>query len=356
MQHLSNKKIFLYAFIILDIFILLFIGFVFVRDKRIEARNRQAAIEAAQKTQNIDIEWNVEKTVYPLTYFGQDKKLIEIKINSPIYTTLNIESQIDGLSKVKKEDINIKPGSRIVHIAPDISEQGYKKLENKMNSKVRLKISKEGETLVNDSKSVQFMAINEIVWQKKGRENHEYILRLVNKDAPKIVELVGKAAKHVEEMGGEDNIMIGTLGDRNQQISEMKAVFAAMSQDYDIKYVFSHRSYFDNFAQRLKTPSQVLETNTGLCIELSLVMSAALEHVSLRPVIIIVPGHAFAGIELGPKTGEYVFIETTLLSEEPQEALKIGQEQWEIAKMSGQYKILNVTDIRQDGIIPIQLD
>jgi hypothetical protein len=52
-------------------------------------------------------------------------------------------------------------------------------------------------------------------------------------------------------------------------------------------------------AQRLRTPTDVLRTKSGTCIDLALLFAACLEYVDIYPVIFLLPGHALPGYWVG---------------------------------------------------------
>src|SRR4029453_13566701 len=48
-------------------------------------------------------------------------------------------------------------------------------------------------------------------------------------------------------------------------------------------------------AQRLRTPSEVINGRRGTCIDLALLMAACLEYVEIYPVVFLLNDHAFPG-------------------------------------------------------------
>lgn len=59
-------------------------------------------------------------------------------------------------------------------------------------------------------------------------------------------------------------------------------------------YINPPPSYY-LMAQRLRTPSEVIEGNRGTCIDLALLLASCLEYVDIYPVIFLLKGHAFPG-------------------------------------------------------------
>ncbi len=51
-----------------------------------------------------------------------------------------------------------------------------------------------------------------------------------------------------------------------------------------------------NAVEDIKLPREVLQQHSGMCIELTTLLAAAVESIGLHPEIVIVPGHAFLGV------------------------------------------------------------
>ncbi|HXH85647.1 MAG TPA: hypothetical protein VNI35_02410, partial [Nitrospira sp.] len=47
--------------------------------------------------------------------------------------------------------------------------------------------------------------------------------------------------------------------------------------------------------QRLRTPSEILASSSGTCIDLALLLASCLEYVDIYPVVVLLSGHAFVG-------------------------------------------------------------
>jgi len=183
----------------------------------------------------------------------------------------------------------------------------------------------------------------------------KYAVRWINKDREEIKELVRKAADHMKELGGQANALVGGMGDKEEIKRQLEAIFLAITKDYQVRYVLAPFSYDNVKAQRIKPPEEVLQTKSGLCIELSLLTAAALENIGLDGVVVITEGHAWAGVELSPRSQNYVFMETTALDKTPQEAITIAQKNWNLLKeKTDKYRLLNVNELRAEGINPMK--
>lgn len=75
--------------------------------------------------------------------------------------------------------------------------------------------------------------------------------------------------------------------------SAIWAAVAALKLDYALP-----PSSFEQFGQKVRSPSHILESGLATCFDLSLLFCAALEQAGLNPLLIFTRGHAFAGFWL----------------------------------------------------------
>lgn len=359
------KKIFqskrnIAIFFLFDLLLIGSVAFLFFSSRREIAQRDQEIRQILEKKKEISVELETEERVMPVTYFGDDKRVGILKIASPIYGRLSIEMEIPGIAEAEKEVINIKPESRIFPLSPEISEAGYRSLTEPKETSLHLKVSflddnGDERILLEKKEKIFFYSKNDIVWANEKENNFKYLARWINKDRDEIRSLVRLAADHMKELGGEANALVGNSKDKKEVERELKAIFLAISKDYQVRYIAAPFSYDDLNVQRVKTPEEVLGTKSGLCIELSLLTAAALEHIGLNPVVVVTTGHAWAGVELSPRSQEYVFIETTALDRKPDEAVAIAQKEWEeIRNNFSSYRVININELRAEGMIPMR--
>jgi hypothetical protein len=75
---------------------------------------------------------------------------------------------------------------------------------------------------------------------------------------------------------------------------QVRAIWAALLYGTPLTYINPPPTYTQN-AQRLRTPSVILEEGRGTCIDLALLFAACLEYVGILPVIFLIQGHCFPG-------------------------------------------------------------
>lgn len=112
------------------------------------------------------------------------------------------------------------------------------------------------------------------------------------------------------------------------------------------------------FVQRTRLPAEILASTNAQCLEGTLLFATLMEAIGIRPILVIVPGHAFVGWHTVPKDGvkgNALFVETTMVggasfAEAVQVATtRVMQERADGAFESGSSTLIDVAAIRQAG-------
>ena len=76
--------------------------------------------------------------------------------------------------------------------------------------------------------------------------------------------------------------------------AQVRAIWTAVVNEYRLQYINPPPSY-SRETQRLRTPTDIVTSNTGTCIDLALMLASILEYIDIYPVIVLLSGHAFVG-------------------------------------------------------------
>lgn len=147
------------------------------------------------------------------------------------------------------------------------------------------------------------------------------------------------------------------------------AAFQAL-QDRNLIYSEPPAS-FEHTGQRVRTSTQVLHNRNGTCIDLAITYAALLEQVGLHPVIVIIHGHALAGLLASKKplahpviynsvtirnyiqSGELVPIETVLMTTPNATFRDAVMEAKNTLQQHPGLGLVSVHDARLDGMRPL---
>ena len=71
------------------------------------------------------------------------------------------------------------------------------------------------------------------------------------------------------------------------------------------------------FSQHVRLLEQTWSDRAATCIDGSVLIASALQHIGLRPFLVLVPGHAFVGFHLDAVGNRAAYLETTVLGAAP---------------------------------------
>lgn len=148
------------------------------------------------------------------------------------------------------------------------------------------------------------------------------------------------------------------VGEQGVTVPQIKALFDEL-KSRGVTYVMDPNVTSDQmFVQRTRLPSEVLTSTNAQCLEGTLLFATLMEAIGVKPIIIMVPGHAFVGwhtVAQDGTKGEPLFVETTMVGgatfEQAVEVAtkRVGQELKKGSFKSGSSTIVDVAAIRQAG-------
>jgi hypothetical protein len=110
----------------------------------------------------------------------------------------------------------------------------------------------------------------------------------------------------------------GIAGGEQEIVRFMKALYDYMCETH-MRYVSSHDVPSDvgdvqTTVQTVRMPRDVIITNEGLCVELTLLWSSVMEHLGLPTTLLFRPGHAYILVWEGKGSNTYIPIECTAIT------------------------------------------
>jgi hypothetical protein len=146
-----------------------------------------------------------------------------------------------------------------------------------------------------------------------------YLGAFVTPNTPDIMSFLRTAAdRHPEGR------LIGYQGSAELVEPQVKAVYKAL-KDTGVVYVNSVITFDPDegtSSQRIRLPRESLRDRTANCIDGTVLVASLLEGMSLNPAIVLVPGHALVSWETWPDSGEWRYLETTMIGSHPYDAAR----------------------------------
>ena len=172
-------------------------------------------------------------------------------------------------------------------------------LRERVHSTLYVKVACGGRTALEETHRVTLIPVDEWV---DDTENNPWLPSFVLPRDPAVLTIVNSSRRYL--VGIQDDPAAGFDG--YQSIDEeaanptagvdaqVQAIWTALVNEYRLQYINPPPAYSER-SQRLRTPTDILGSNTGTCIDLALLLASCLEYIDIYPVVVLLSGHAFAG-------------------------------------------------------------
>ncbi|HEY1936350.1 MAG TPA: hypothetical protein VGJ33_00265 [Candidatus Angelobacter sp.] len=265
-----------------------------------------------------------------------------------------ISAEVRGWSEELTQTAVIGPHEvRTFNLNPELLAKAYENGEiHPATLEVEVQDPATGHTFAQQ-RTVFIHSASDFFWGRKFA-NAQLLARWVTPHDDKVLQLVAKAERLVPggRMRGYNPVPGVNLAE--QVRAQARAIFRAMQRS-GISYVSSIYT-FGNYAgetQRIRLPRETLELSNANCIDVSVAFASALENLGMQPVIVVVPGHAFTGVRLGPNSQDILYLDLTVLPRGTFAAAESRAQAW--LKKTPQNEVLTV-DIgaaRSLGVYPM---
>ncbi len=142
---------------------------------------------------------------------------------------------------------------------------------------------------------------------------HELTAAFVLPNDPAVETILVKARGVLARSGDPDASLSGyQTGDPRKVWGVVSAIYQAAAS-FGIGYVVPPAS-FEKTGQKVRTPSQILETKLATCLDLAFLFAACCEQAGLNSLVTLLKGHAFTAVWLVPErlpaavTGDAAFL------------------------------------------------
>ncbi|MGL1933956.1 MAG: hypothetical protein OCD01_03010 [Fibrobacterales bacterium] len=245
---------------------------------------------------------------------SQESYRVLVEVEIPGYTEMASETVVVG--KLSTIDVSLLPNLKYEAIA-EILEQ------IDVQVSVRIFLVKNDRTILIHSESNGSSIAPANTWSSQRVFDYdndsttaydvvdyeEYIVRWAQHNEPSLEALSKEAIAYTL-----DASFVGyqeVLGATKESVveSQVEALYKAL-QDRDIRYINS--TFSTTGRQKVLFPGETLASGGANCIDGTVLWAALLKHISLNPVIVLLPSHSLVGWTNWPSEQGMTFLETTL--------------------------------------------
>jgi hypothetical protein len=174
------------------------------------------------------------------------------------------------------------------------------RLRESVRSTLLVEVDVDGRLVHQSTHPVQLLAGDE--WTDDDQDR-QWLPSFVLPRDPAVTRIVDQAQRALCTLADDPDVGfdgyqgLGSRVDDDPCTSvdlQAQALWAALTWDIGLAYVNPPPTY-TAAAQRVRSPSAVLEERRGTCLDLALLLAACWERIGLRPVLLLLKGHALPG-------------------------------------------------------------
>jgi hypothetical protein len=271
-------------------------------------------------------------------------------------STQTITAEIQGWSRLTEQSVVVGARETLQFpVQPELLPRAYLNQEIRQVTLVVRAVSTDGNLLYAESHPVLMHSGSEIFWGRKFA-NAQMAARWVTPHDPAVLDLIASSRAYIARgrMAGYNKSTGDSKAIARHVRAQAQAVFRAL-QKSGISYVgslFVMGEYVGQ-AQRLRLPRETLHLKSANCMDVSLVFASAMENLGMEPLVIIVPGHAFAGVRLGPKAEDILFVDLTVLPRGSFENAIARAQSWIRKTPQEEVLTVDIASTRVLGVYPL---
>ncbi len=232
-----------------------------------------------------------EIAIENLSERGESGLSLSLSSDPPIFHSLTLPAP------------DIPAGETVVlrNVEPSMDHAMLSALTERVTGTITFTLSRGEETAASLERPFTALAFSE--WP--GLSVYpELLAAFVLPNHPALAGVLAKAAELLGGWSGDPSLDSYQTKDPNRVKQQAAAIYGALQAE-SLVYAAPPAS-FEAVGQRVRLCGDVLSARTGTCLDLALLYASCLEAAGLHPLLLLQPGHCFAGVWLE----EFTFPET----------------------------------------------
>jgi len=167
------------------------------------------------------------------------------------------------------------------------------RLEEAAPARIKLSLTHGEQELASLESELRLLARNQ--WSGIGHVP-ELICAFIQPNDPAVDRVLKKAAD-VLHAAGKPTALDGYATGKKARVWDLAAAIWTAVRGLQLDYALAPAS-FEHQGQKIRSPSQIIDSGIANCLDLTLLFTAALEQCGLNPVVVVKDGHSFPGVWL----------------------------------------------------------
>jgi hypothetical protein len=266
-----------------------------------------------------------------------------------------ISSEVPGWSQKQEFTLVVGPQeTRTLQLNPTLLGEAFG-LDEVRRATLNVRVTDVNTgTVYAQTRPVLIHAGSDFYWGKQFA-NAQIVARWVTPHDSSVLQLIADAKPYIRNGRFAGYNSPRTPAQLKAQVTQQaQAIFTALKRS-QLSYVTSIFTFGDQsgWAQRIRLPRETLSLKTANCIDVSVAFASAIENLGMDPVIVIVPGHAFTGVRLGPKSQEILYLDLTVLPRGTFAQARARADQYLRETPTDRILTVDVSSTRKMGIYPL---
>ncbi|HWR34821.1 MAG TPA: hypothetical protein VN622_02985 [Clostridia bacterium] len=267
-----------------------------------------------------------------------------------------VSAEIPGWSRPFQQSIVIGPQQTLgLKISPELLPKANNVAEIE-HATLKLQVTDEsGATMFAQQRPVLIHSGSDLYWGKQFA-NAQVVARWVTPHDSAVLQLVADARRFVPKgrLPGYNANGQSESSVAKQVTRQADAIFKALQRS-GFSYVSSIYTFggFTDVAQRIRLPRETLTLSTANCMDVSVAFASAIENVGMKPVIVILPGHAFTGVRLGADSSAILYLDLTVLPGGSFRQAQARAQEWLKKTPPEQVLTADIASARRMGLYPL---
>ena len=164
---------------------------------------------------------------------------------------------------------------------------------------LKIAIDCQGKIILDQNYPLRILPINE--WSDTDDERH-WLPSFVQPRDLAVTKIKDRAklwlkrltSDHTSGFDGYQQVDAANEDTWSAVTHQVEAIWDALAYDHALVYTNPPPTYSTG-AQRIRSPSEILDSRTGTCLDLTVLLAACLEEIDIYPVVFLLKGHAFPG-------------------------------------------------------------
>ena len=283
--------------------------------------------------------------------------VITVTISNPSPATLRrtISVQIPGWSDQEIQAAELEAGAtRTLVFAPTFLPRFYRNREIVAATANISVADVSGQLTYQTTAPVRLRSCEDIFWGEDF-QYARFIASWVTPHDPLVESLLARARQYTPDrrLPGYEDWKTPSRQEM-ETYSEARAIFIALQRSR-LSYVKSSLTLGEHarWSERVRLPRVSLSNGSANCIDAAVLYASLFENLGMDAEVVLVPGHAYAGVRLAATSGNFLLIDAALTGRSTFEAAVASAERGMSRLRPSSVIEIKIPQARAEGIYPL---